>query len=200
MVIVDIIDSSRGALAVLQATLIVGVIAIALTVIYALYRVVWYTFLMLRLRVYLGKWNVKLVRPFRRILFGYKGEFNFVLRTKKERYSVAVVSYMAKRWRLNIEKKDSEYFINMRRKRFFSKEYYYNSAEPDHSVQYRSEKSVVYSRLRLEEPSDGTTPILLFYPKPRELTYADHDMKILCSGDKIGSHTVMFWDDLRALM
>jgi len=167
---------------------------------YIAYKIVWYTIIMIRLKLHLNKWNAQLIRPFHRIIFGNKGQFNFMIRTSKTQLSVAVVSYMSKHSRLNIEKHGEEYYINVRRKSFVFKEFYHHSEEPKHSIQYHSEMSLCYKALLLEKPKIGTTPILLFYPSPKELTCADREMKILYSGDKIGKHEVMFWHDLCSLM
>lgn len=181
--------------------IVISLLCVAsLFVIYAVYKVVWYMVIMFRLRIELNRNNVKLIKPFCKMIFGKKGECNFVVRTKRGNYSVAVISYITNHSRLNIEKKDSNYYIDVRRQSFMFKEAYYKSGEPELSVLHRSETSLRKTLLHLESPKDKTTAVLLFYPKPKDLTYADRDMKFLYSGDEVGSYKVMFWDDLKALM
>lgn len=173
---------------------------LSLLVLYTCYKIVWDVIVMIKLRIVLNRKNVELVTPFHNIIFGRKGKINFIIHSNNGDFAVSVISYITNHSRLNIEKINKKYFIDVRRKKFIFSEFYYKSGEPELSILHRSETSLIKSELLLEEPSPDMSSVLLFYPKPKDLTYADREMNYLYSGDRIGCHIIMFLDDIQALI
>ena len=171
-----------------------------LLVLYSCYKLVWYVIVLIRLRIVINRKNVEFITPFYSTIFGRKGKTNFIVHSSKGDFAVSVISYITNHSRLNIEKKQKNYLIDVRRKKFIFSEFYYKSGEPDLSILHRSETSLIKSEMVLEDPGPNMSSVLLFYPKPKDLTYAEREMNYLYSGDKIGNHIVMFLDDIQAFI
>ncbi len=173
---------------------------LTLLVLYILYKLVWYAVVMIKLRIVLNRSDVEFVKPFYKVIFGRKGQRNFVIHSNDSDFVVSVISYITNHSRLNIEKIEQKYFIDVRRKNYLFNEFYRKSGEPELSVLHRSETSLMKSELLLEESGSDASSVLLFYPKPKDLTYADKEMKYLYSWDKIGDHSIIFIEDLKAIL
>ena len=71
-----------------------------LLAIYALFKGIWYAVKMFAFRIRLGRLKaqglaLEFKRPFYKMLFGKKGETDFIVSNKRERYAVSVISFVS---------------------------------------------------------------------------------------------------------
>lgn len=170
---------------------------------YALCKVIWYTVKMVVLRFKLGKLKSKglaleFKRPFYKMIFGKKGETDFIVSNKRERYAVSVISFVSTRGRWNIEQAQDHPYIEVRRyNRIFYNLYQNSGTEPEHSKDYRRETRLIRSRLYVSpEEASGDNRVLLIHPRPRLLTYTDTRFRYLGSGDSVFGYQILYAPDL----
>lgn len=166
---------------------------------YAVYKLLWYTVKMLVLRVKLGRGKVRFHRSFLMAVFGKKGKADFTVSTRKEDYVVSVISYVSTHGRWHIERAGDCFYAESRRHSNVFYSVYNHSGEPEHSKLYRRETRIQRNRLHLsEEHGKYEKRVLLFYPKPKLLTYADTSFDYLGSGSLVNGYEVWFEKDLLA--
>lgn len=170
---------------------------------YALCKVIWYTVKMLVFRFKLGKLKsnglaLEFKRPFYKMIFGKKGETDFIVSDKRERYAVSVISFVSTRGRWNIEQAQDHPYIEVRRyNRIFYNLYENSGTEPEHSKDYRRETRLLRTRLYVSpEETSGEKRVLLIHPKPRLLTYTDTRFRYLGMGDSVFGYQILYAPDL----
>ena len=84
-----------------------------LLVLYSCYKLVWYVIVLIRLRIVINRKNVEFITPFYSTIFGRKGKTNFIIHSSKGDFAVSVISYITNHSRLNIEKKQKNYLIDV---------------------------------------------------------------------------------------
>ena len=184
-----------------QALIFAFEIYLAIMIIYAIYKVIWYTVKMLSFKHKINKINTDTVsarfhRDFLHIIFGKKGYVDFVVTTKNEKYAVSVISFISTHSRWNIEKTRSTYYVEARRRNSIFYRLDNNSHSPEHAKQYRRESRFARCELHLQPKNEEfDKQILLIYPKPKELTYTDVRFDYLSTGSKVGDHEIMHADD-----
>lgn len=174
-----------------------------LLAVYALFKAIWYTVKMFAFRIRLGRLKaqglaLEFKRPFYKMLFGKKGETDFIVSNKRERYAVSVISFVSTHGRWNIEQAQDGYYVEVRRyNRIFFNLYVNTGTEPEHSKDYRRETRFIRSRLYLspEETSDGKR-VLLIHPRPKLLTYTDTRFRYLGAGDSVFGYQILYAPDL----
>lgn len=182
--------------------LALAVFAVLLAV-YALCKVIWYTIKMLVFRFKLGKLKSKglaleFKRPFYKMIFGKKGETDFIVSNKRERYAVSVISFVSTRGRWNIEQGRDDPYIEVRRyNRIFFNLYQNSGTEPEHSKDYRRETRWIRRRLYVSpEEACSDKRVLLMHPRPKLLTYTDTRFRYLGAGDSVFGYQIMYASDL----
>ena len=185
----------------IQVLILAFEIFLAIMIIYAIYKVIWYTIKMLSFKKKINKINsdtvnVKYQRGFLNMIFGKKGYIDFVVTTPNEKYAVSVISFISTHSRWNIEKTRSTYYVEARRRNEIFYRVDNNSHSPEHAKEYRRESRFARCELYLQ-PKDERfdKQILLIYPKPKLLTYTDVRFDFLLTGSKIEDHEIMHADD-----
>ena len=167
----------------------------------AVYERVRFFFKLLSLRRRLKKLDrngmeVEYLQKFSKIAFGDKGRTNFTVKTKDKIYRVTVLAFAVTRGRWNIEKAEDRYYAEVRAyNNMFYRVHNNSGTEPEHSKDYRRETRITRKRLYLSEEKTEGEKILLVYPKPKALTYADYKFHYASSGDKIFGYTALYEDD-----
>lgn len=169
---------------------------------YAIYKVIWYAVKMLVLRMKLKKCksdglSVEFKRPFYKTVFGKKGETDFIVSNKRERYAVSVISFVSTHGRWNFERAQDDTYIEARRyNRIFYNLYVNTGTEPEHSKDYRRETRFSRNRLYVSpEEASGDKRVLLIHPRPKLLTYTDTRFRYLGAGDSIFGYQIMYASD-----
>lgn len=170
---------------------------------YALCKVIWYTVKMVVFRFKLGRLKaqglaLEFKRPFYKMIFGKKGETDFIVSNKRERYAVSVISFISTRGRWNIEQTRDHPYIEVRRyNRIFYNLYHNSGTEPEHSKDYRRETRLIRRRLYVSsEEASGDKRVLLMHPRPKLLTYTDTRFRYLGAGDSVLGYQIMYASDL----
>lgn len=170
-------------------------------------KVCWYVVKLTALKSMLKDFNganieITFLRNLFAVLFGKKGEVDFTVKTKKERYTVSIISFLFTDCRWNIEKTRHNYYIEARYKdKFFYRVENNSGTEPEFAREYRREVRIQRRQLHLSsqrEPSEKK--ILLIYPRPLTLTYASTSLQHLNAGDRIEDYEIMYADELLALL
>ena len=184
-----------------QVLILAFEIYLAIMIIYAIYKVIWYTVKMLSFKHKINKINSdKLKAQFQRgllnIIFGKKGCVDFAVTTPNEKYAVSVISFISTHSRWNFEKTRSTYYVEARRRNELFYRVDNNSHSPEHAKLYRRESRFARCELYLQPKNEEfDKQILLIYPKPKELTYTDVRFDYLLTGSKIEDYEIMHADD-----
>ena len=182
---------------------IIGVLLVfaAFIVFRAMFEFVCFCFKMVSLGHRLKKLDgddikVEYVQKFSKIAFGEKGKTNFLVKTKGKTYDVTVLAFPVVRGRWNIEKAEDRYYAEVRvYNNMFFLVYNNTGTEPQHAKDYRRETRITRKRLYLSAEKGECEKILLVYPQPKALTYADFKFHYVSSGDKVFGYTVLYDDD-----
>lgn len=166
-------------------------------VLYGIYKVIWYTVIMLSFPVKmkrLGKNGVRVerLRNLTDIVFGSKGDPDYYVTVGAKRYEVSVLSFISIHGRWILEMRTACFRIEARRLRdlIYSEKKHRGMAGGPH--EYRQEIRISRKELKLtpvEEEYAGQ--ILLLYPMPKRIVCVDHRYRELQSGDTVEGHTVM---------
>ena len=170
-----------------------------LCILYTVYKLVWYMVVMTKFILKLNRLNkngttVEFKRSFFGMIFGKRGECDFVIKNFKETVAVSVVSFITVHGRWIIEKARNNYYIEARRKNVFFYNNYVNSGDvPDHAKEYKRETRFFRTLLKFpEEKCDKK--ILLFVPKPKSLVYSEAKLDYLTDGSVVNGAEIMFAD------
>ena len=184
---------------------VIGILLLAV-VTYGLYKIIWYTIMMLAFTRFSHKLTKKgaVVKQYRGvfgIVFGKKGLSDYIIKYKDKKYEISVLSFVSTHGRWNIEKTRTRFFIESRRasKVFYKK--HVNSSLPDHVAEYKGEACVSRKELNIT-PIDPSfeKQIFLLYPYPKKITYTDAHYNELYVGDKVEGHVVMDVKSLNDLL
>ena len=191
---------------IIYAFLIVLVLLLWLLLLYTVYKTIWYTIKMLSLKSFIQDMQksgavVEPQRKFSDMIFGKKGEADYIISVDGKKYEISVLSFISTHGRWNIEKTRSHYYIESRRQNKIFYSQYINSNTADHVAEYRGESRFSRKELFLT-PIDPTfeKQILLVYPWPERITYTDARYNEVGSGEKIEGHVVMNIEDLYRLV
>lgn len=165
---------------------------------YAVYKVIWYIVKMFSFRSKMRKLGreegivVEELRGLKGILFGTKGEADYYVTVKGKRFEVSVISFISVHGRWSFEKTRTGHLIEARRppEFFYSKKRHLSVADSVHERKNElrlSRKALVLT----PEEEEYAMQILLVYPTPMRITYADHKYTEIHSGDTVAGHTVM---------
>ena len=181
--------------------LALGVIAFV-ALMYGLYKIIWYTVKMLSFTKFIKKLiaqgvDVKKLRKMKDIVFGNKGDPDFIITYNSKKYEISVLSFLSTHGRWNIEKTRTRFFIESRRESKFFYKKYVNSGAPEHVSEYKNEARISRKELTVT-PIDASfeKQIFLLYPYPKKITYTDANYNELFVGNKVEGHFIM---DIKAL-
>lgn len=171
--------------------------------VYAIGKTIWYAAKMFALRRKLNRLkangvSVEFKRPFYKMIFGKKGETDFIVSGKREIYAVSVISFVSTRGRWNLEKARNHYYVEARRyNRIFFNLYNNTGTEPEHSKDYRRETRFMRCRLYLSpEQESREKRVLLMYPRPKLLTYTDTRLEYIGAGDSVFGYQILYAENL----
>ena len=166
-------------------------------ILYTVYKIIWYTLVMTKFRFKIKKLNrkdmaVKFKRSFWGTIFGKKGEIDYLLDTPSGTVTVSVITFISVHGRWNIEKARNNYYIEARRKNEWFYKHYVNSGDiPEHAREYKRESR--FQRCLLQFPKESADKhILLFVPRPKELTYSELKLSYLNNESTINGFKIMF--------
>lgn len=181
--------------------LVVEILAVAVAI-YTIYKVIWYTVNLLRLKIKLNRLNSKGVivsfkRGFLNIVFGKKGIPDFTVTTPTEVYRVSVISSISTHGRWNVEKTKEHFYLDVRRKsKLFYKVEHHSGSVPAHALEFRRETRFYRRKLFLEtKNTSNEKAVLLFFPRPKTLTFSETKMDYMYAGYKVCDYEVMFEPD-----
>ena len=175
-------------------------------ILYALYKVIWYTVVMLSFPVRmrrLGKGGIRVerLRGLMKTVFGRKGDPDYYVTVGGKRYEVCVLSFISIHGRWIFEMRTARYRIEARRLRdhFYSEKKHRSIAGSPH--EYKSEFRISRQDLFLTPiDEEYAGQILLVYPTPKRMVCVDHQYRELRSGDDMYGHTVMSLSDFTEMI
>ena len=184
--------------AIVLALAVIALVAL----IYGLYKVIWYIVKLLSFTKFIKKITeqgaeVQKFRKIKDIVFGKKGDPDFIITCKDKKYEISVLSFISTHGRWNIEKTRTRFFIESRRGSKIFYKMHVNSNAPDHVREYKNEARVSRKELTVT-PIDSSfeKQIFLLYPYPKKITYTDANYNELYIGNKVEGHFIM---DIKAL-
>lgn len=187
---------------VIYAILLALGIIVFIALMYGLYKIIWYTVKMLSFTKFIKKLteqgvDVKKLRKMKDIVFGKKGDPDFIITYSGKKYEISVLSFISTHGRWNIEKTRTRFFIESRRGSNFFYKKYVNSGAPEHVSEYKNEARISRKELTVT-PIDASfeKQIFLLYPYPEKTTYTDANYNELFVGNKVEGHFIM---DVKAL-
>ena len=173
---------------------------------YGVFKVIWYTVVMLSLPVKMKRLQkkgarVERLRSLWDMVFGRKGDPAYYVTVRAKRYEVTVLSFISIHGRWIFEMRTGKFRIEARRLRshFYSEKKHRGIGGSD--IEYKSEFRISRKELFLtpvEEEYAGQ--ILLLYPTPKRIVCVDHRYRDLASGDTVEGHTVMNIRDFISLI
>ena len=169
----------------------------SVAIIYGIYKVIWYAVKMLALKILflrMGENGVKIEsrRKFFNILFGKKGEVDFVIKTSLQRFEVSVIAFVSTHGRWNFEKGKDGYYVECRRASSLFYKRYINTAQAEHAEQYKRESRIKRERLYITpKESSEAKQVLLLYPYPKCVTHTDSHYNELYVGDRVAGYEIM---------
>ena len=173
---------------------------------YAVYKTIWYMIKMLALKSFIKDMQksgavVEPQRKFSDMIFGKKGEADYIISVDGKKYEISVLSFVSTRGRWNVEKTRNHYYVECRRQNKIFYSQYINSNAADYVAEYKGESRFSRKELFLT-PMDESfeKQILLVYPWPNRITYTDARYNEIGSGEKIEGHVVMNIEDLYRLV
>lgn len=177
---------------------------VALT--YGLYKIIWYTVKMLSFTKIIKKLkekgaDIQALRGIKDIVFGKKGEPDFIIVCNDKKYEISVLSFVSTHGRWNIEKGRVGFFIESRRASKFFYKTHVNSNAPDHVREYKNEARISRKELTIT-PADASfeKQIFLLYPYPKEITFTDAHYNDLYVGSEVEGHVIMDIEALNSLL
>ena len=179
-------------------------ILIALAILYAILKVIWYTVKMLALRSFmkdLGKAKKIQVISHRSLIktcFSTKGETDYTVIAKDKTYKISILTFISTRGRWNFEKGKDGYFIECRRRHLFFYKKVRHSEMPEHALMYKGETKFAKNELSIPTVNnDNERCIFLLYPWPRTVSHTDAKFQELFPADSVAGITLMDAELLR---
>lgn len=166
-------------------------------VLYGIYKVIWYTVIMLSFLAKmkrLGKKGVRVerLRNLMAIVFGSKGDPDYYVTVGDKRYEISVLSFISIHGRWIFEMRTACFRIEARRLRdlIYSEKKHRGMAGGPY--EYKHEMRISRKELKLTPvEAEYAGQILLLYPMPKRIVCVDHRYRELQSGDTVEGHTVM---------
>ena len=181
--------------------LALAVIAFA-ALIYGVYKTIWYIIKLVSFTKIIKKLteqgaDVQKLRKKKDIVFGKKGEPDFIITCKDKKYEISVLSFISTHGRWNIEKTRTRFFIESRRGSKFFYKMHVNSNAPEHVREYKNEVRISRKELYIT-PIDESfeKQIFLLYPYPKRITYTNAQYNEVYIGNEVEGHVVL---DIKAL-
>ena len=181
--------------------LALAVIAFA-ALIYGVYKTIWYIIKLVSFTKIIKKLteqgaDVQKLRKKKDIVFGKKGEPDFIITCKDKKYEISVLSFISTHGRWNIEKTRTRFFIESRRGSKFFYKMHVNSNAPEHVREYKNEVRISRKELYIT-PIDESfeKQIFLLYPYPKRITYTNAQYNEVYIGNEVEGHIVL---DIKAL-
>ena len=178
-----------------------SVIAFAVFV-YGVYKTIWYIIKLVSFTKIIKKLteqgaDVQKLRKAKDIVFGKKGEPDFIITCKDKKYEISVLSFISTHGRWNIEKTRTRFFIESRRGSKFFYKMHVNSNAPEHVREYKNEVRISRKELYIT-PIDESfeKQIFLLYPYPKRITYTNAQYNEVYIGNEVEGHVVL---DIKAL-
>ena len=173
---------------------------------YSVFKVIWYTAVMLSLpgkmkRLEKKGARVERLRSLWDTVFGRKGDPAYYVTVGAKRYEVTVLSFISIHGRWIFEMRTSKFYIEARRLRshFYSQKKHRGMGGSD--IEYKNEFRISRKELFLTPiEEEYTGQILLLYPEPKRVVCVDHQYRELASGDTVEGHTVMNIHDFLELI
>jgi len=113
-------------------------------------------------------------------------------------HKISILSFASVHSRWNLEQTKGNTYVEVRRKHFvFYSVENHSENHSEYTMQY--DREYRFKRCRLNLPQDipeHTTPILLIYPTPYDLTITDFNTRPVTSKERLGKHEILYWDDL----
>ena len=173
-----------------------SVIAFA-ALVYGLYKTIWYIIKMVSFTKITKKLteqgaDVQKLRKTKDIVFGKKGEPDFIITCKDKKYEISVLSFISTHGRWNIEKTRTHFFIESRRGSKFFYKMHVNSNAPEHVREYKNEVRISRKELYIT-PIDVSfeKQIFLLYPYPKRITYTNTQYNEVYIGNSVEGHVVL---------
>ena len=174
---------------------------------YAVYKTIWYMIKMLALKSFIKDMQksgavVEPQRKFSDMIFGKKGEADYIISVDGKKYEISVLSFVSTRGRWNVEKTRNHYYVECRRQNKIFYSSYVNSNAADYVAEYKGESRFSRKELFLT-PMDESfeKQILLIYPWPNRVTYTDARYHDVSSGqEQVDGHVFMDIKDLYQLV
>lgn len=133
-----------------------------------------------------------------KVLFGKKGDVDYIIGVGDKQYEVCILSFAALRGHWNIEQARGCYYIDCRRQK---KPQFGEGGVNDDAKLFKSEIRIARKELFLTPVDESfEKQILLVYPWPNRMTYTDARYNEVGSGEKIEGHVVMNIEDLYRLV
>ncbi len=183
----------------LTACIYIVYICIAATVLYTLYKIIWYTIVCLRLQGKLRRLSrngchVKLTGSVFSIALGKKGHTHAIIEKDGKRYAIGILSFISSHSRWHIERGKNHDYVEARRwNNFFYKNEVNSGTEPEHAREWRRETRFQRCILAWErEKMSNTEYVLLVHPTPVALTYATTTLEYLRSGDELWGYRILY--------
>ena len=103
-----------------SAFFIVFAFLLWLLFLYAVYKTIWYMIKMLALKSFIKDMQksgavVEPQRKFSDMIFGKKGEADYIISVDGKKYEISVLSFVSTRGRWNVEKTRNHYYVECRR-------------------------------------------------------------------------------------
>ena len=188
--------------------MVIYAILVALSVIafavflYGVYKTIWYIIKLVSFTKIIKKLteqgaDVQKLRKKKDIVFGKKGEPDFIITCKDKKYEISVLSFISTHGRWNIEKTRTRFFIESRRGSKFFYKMHVNSNAPEHVREYKNEVRISRKELYIT-PIDESfeKQIFLLYPYPKRITYTNAQYNEVYIGNEVEGHVVL---DIKAL-
>ena len=174
---------------------------------YAVYKTIWYTIKMLALKSFIKDMQksgavVEPQRKFSDMIFGKKGEADYIISVDGKKYEISVLSFVSTRGRWNVEKTRNHYYVECRRQNKIFYSQYINSNAADYVAEYKGESRFSRKELFLTPVNESfEKQILLVYPWPNRVTYTDARYHDISSGmEQVDGHVFMDIKDLYQLV
>ena len=174
---------------------------------YAVYKTIWYMIKMLALKSFIKDMQksgavVEPQRKFSDMIFGKKGEADYIISVDGKKYEISVLSFVSTRGRWNVEKTRNHYYVECRRQNKIFYSQYINSNSADYVAEYKGESRFSRKELFLTPVNESfEKQILLVYPWPNRVTYTDARYQDISSGrEQVDGHVFMDIKDLYQLV
>ena len=164
---------------------IVLLLAITGVLAYTVYKLIWYRVNMAKLQKALRAFSC--VKRLDKDTFLIEGE---------QRYRVVLLSFVSVHGRWILEKRAGGLFAQVRKRSFFAYPEFTSAPEPEHAKEYRREFRFMKKKRVLPALQKGEQGILLLYPTPKKVFFADKEYQQVQSGFMIDGYEVLFAEDL----